>query len=134
MGSAEGGVEIEQVAAERPEAIVTIHADPLLGLQPFQAREMAFRLGLGAHLKDAVAIATGLVRTMLAYDADLVEINPLAIVNETGVDGLVDPAPAVSRRQGHPRRLGAVPPSGARGAARPRRGGPGRQGGPRGRA
>jgi succinyl-CoA synthetase beta subunit len=89
MGSAEGGVEIEQVAAERPDAIVTIHADPLIGLQPFQAREMAFRLGLGAHLKDAVAIATGLVRTMLAYDADLVEINPLAIVNDTGVDGLV---------------------------------------------
>ncbi len=88
MGSAEGGVEIEQVAAERPDAIVTIHADPLVGLQPFQAREMAFRLGLGAHLKDAVAITKGLVRTMLAYDADLVEINPLAIVNETAVDGL----------------------------------------------
>jgi len=89
MGSAEGGVEIEQVAAERPGAIVTIQADPLLGLLPFQAREMAFRLGLGAHLKDAAAIATGLVRTMWAYDADLVEINPLAIANETGVDGLV---------------------------------------------
>ncbi|MDX6573606.1 MAG: succinyl-CoA synthetase beta subunit [Gaiellales bacterium] len=89
MGSAEGGVEIEQVAAERPDAIVTIQADPLLGLLPFQAREMAFRLGLGAHLKDAVAIATGLVRTMQAYDADLVEINPLAIVNDTAVDGLV---------------------------------------------
>ena len=89
MGSAEGGVEIEQVAAERPDAIITIHADPLIGLQPFQARAMAFRLGLGAHLKDAVAIATGLVRTMLAYDADLVEINPLAIVNETAIDGLV---------------------------------------------
>ena len=89
MGSSEGGVEIEQVAAERPDAIVSIHADPLIGLQPYQAREMAFRLGLGAHLKDAVAIATGLVRTMLAYDADLVEINPLAIVNDTGVDGLV---------------------------------------------
>jgi succinyl-CoA synthetase beta subunit len=89
MGSAEGGVEIEQVAAERPDAIVTLHADPLIGLQPFQAREMAFRLGLGAHLKDAVAIATGLVRTMLANDADLVEINPLAIVNDTGIDGLV---------------------------------------------
>ena len=89
MGSAEGGVEIEQVAAERPDAIVSLHADPLLGLQPFHARQMAFRLGLGAHLKEAVAIATGLVRTMLAYDADLVEINPLAIVNETGVDGLV---------------------------------------------
>jgi succinyl-CoA synthetase beta subunit len=87
MGSAEGGVEIEQVAAERPDAIVTIHADPLIGLQAWQAREMAFRLGLGAHLKDAVAIATGLVRTMLAYDADLVEINPLAIVREPSPDG-----------------------------------------------
>jgi succinyl-CoA synthetase beta subunit len=87
VGSAEGGVEIEQVAVDRPDAIVTIEADPLLGLLPFQARQMAFRLGLGAHLKDAVAIATGLVRTMQAYDADLVEINPLAIVNETGADG-----------------------------------------------
>jgi succinyl-CoA synthetase beta subunit len=87
MGSAEGGVEIEQVAADRPEAIVTLEADPLLGLLPFQARDMAFRLGLGAHLKEAVAIATGLVRTMQAYDADLVEINPLAIVNETVADG-----------------------------------------------
>jgi len=87
MGSAEGGVEIEQVAAERPDAIVTIQADPLLGLLPFQARQMAFRLGLGAHLKDAVTIAIGLVRTMTANDADLVEINPLAIVNEVGGDG-----------------------------------------------
>jgi succinyl-CoA synthetase beta subunit len=51
---------------------------------------MAFRLGLGAQLKDAVAIATGLVRTMAAYDADLVEINPLAIVRETAIDGLVN--------------------------------------------
>jgi succinyl-CoA synthetase beta subunit len=90
MGSAEGGVEIEQVAAERPDAIVTIGADPLLGLLPFQAREMAFRLGLAAHLKEAVAIATGLVRTMRAYDADLVEVNPLAIVNETAGDGLAN--------------------------------------------
>jgi succinyl-CoA synthetase beta subunit len=89
MGSAEGGVEIEQVAAERPEAIVTVHADPSLGLLDFQAREMAFAMGLGGHLKAAVAIAKGLVRTMLAYDADLVEINPLAIVRETGIDGTV---------------------------------------------
>ncbi|HEY8990263.1 MAG TPA: ADP-forming succinate--CoA ligase subunit beta, partial [Candidatus Limnocylindrales bacterium] len=89
MGSSEGGVEIEQVAADRPEAIVTIQADPLLGLLPFQARQMAFRLGLAPHLKDAIAIATGLVRTMQAYDADLVEINPLAIVNEPGADGAI---------------------------------------------
>jgi succinyl-CoA synthetase beta subunit len=87
LGSAEGGVEIETVAAERPDAIVTVHADPRLGLLAFQAREMAFRLGLGAHLKDAVAIAQGLVRTMVANDADLVEINPLAIVREAGPDG-----------------------------------------------
>jgi succinyl-CoA synthetase beta subunit len=87
MGSAEGGVEIEQVAAERPDAIVTIHADPQLGLEDWQARSMAFRLGLGGHLKAAVAVAKGLVRTMVANDADLVEINPLAIVRETGPDG-----------------------------------------------
>ena len=80
MGSAEGGVEIEQVAATNPEAIVRIHADPLLGLRDWQARQLAFQLGLGAHLKAAVAIAKGLVKTMLANDADLVEINPLAIV------------------------------------------------------
>ena len=48
---------------------------------------MAFALGLGAHLKATVAIAKGLVRTMLAYDADLVEINPLAIVRTKGADG-----------------------------------------------
>ena len=83
MGSAEGGVEIEQVAADHPEAIVRRHADPLLGLLDFQARELAFAMGLGgAHLKAAVAIAKGLVATMRAYDADLVEINPLAIVLE----------------------------------------------------
>ncbi len=48
MGSAEGGVEIEQVAVTNPEAIVRVHADPLLGLRDWQARELAFRLGLGA--------------------------------------------------------------------------------------
>ena len=87
MGSSEGGVEIEQVAAANPAAIVRVHADPLLGLRDFQARQFAFAMGLGAHLKAAVAIARGLVTTMLAYDADLVEINPLAIVREIDVAG-----------------------------------------------
>jgi succinyl-CoA synthetase beta subunit len=86
MGSAEGGVEIEQVAASTPEAIVRVHAHPTLGLLDFQARELAYTIGLGGHLKAAVAIAKGLVATMRAYDADLVEINPLAIVLE-GVPG-----------------------------------------------
>jgi succinyl-CoA synthetase beta subunit len=86
MGSAEGGVEIEQVAATNPAAIIRRHADPMLGLLDFQARELAFAMGLGEHLKAAVAIARGLVATMRAYDADLVEINPLAVVIE-GVEG-----------------------------------------------
>jgi succinyl-CoA synthetase beta subunit len=90
MGSAEGGVEIEQVAIDHPEAIIRHHADPLLGLLDYQAREFAFAMGLGGHLKAAVAIAKGLVRTMLAYDADLVEINPLAIVRETDPTGAVE--------------------------------------------
>jgi succinyl-CoA synthetase beta subunit len=87
MGSAEGGVEIETIAAEHPEAIVRRHADPNLGLLDFQARELVFAMGLGGHLKDAVRIAKGLVATMKAYDADLVEINPLAIVRETETGG-----------------------------------------------
>jgi succinyl-CoA synthetase beta subunit len=87
MGSAEGGVEIETVAATNPDAIIRVHADPNLGLLDFQARELAFTMGLEAHLKDAVRIAKGLVATMRAYDADLVEINPLAIVRERAADG-----------------------------------------------
>ena len=87
MGSSEGGVEIERVAAATPETIQTIHADPFLGLQDWQARQLVFAMGLGAHLREAVAIAKGLVRTMLANDADLVEINPLAIAREAGPNG-----------------------------------------------
>ena len=87
MGSAEGGVEIEQVAATNPDAIVRVHADPLLGLLDFQARQLAFSMGLGGHLKAAVAIAKGLVATMLAHGADLVEVNPLAIVRDVERDG-----------------------------------------------
>ena len=133
MGSAEGGVEIEQVAVDHPEAIVRRHADPLLGLLDYQAREFAFAMGLGGHLKAAVAIAKGLVRTMLAYDADLVEINPLAIVRETGADGA-----AVERLVCLDAKVtlddSALPRHpGARGPARPRRGGPGRPRGARGR-
>jgi succinyl-CoA synthetase beta subunit len=87
MGSSEGGVEIEEVAVSRPGAIIYEYAHPLLGLLDYQARELGFKLGLGAHLKDFVAIAKGLFATMMANDADLVEINPLAIVRSTGADG-----------------------------------------------
>jgi succinyl-CoA synthetase beta subunit len=87
MASSEGGVEIEVVAAERPDAIEYMHAHPLLGLLDYQARELAFKIGLGAHLRDFVAIAKGLYATMMANDADLVEINPLGIVRTTAGDG-----------------------------------------------
>jgi succinyl-CoA synthetase beta subunit len=87
MGSAEGGVEIELVAAQHPEAIVSLHADPLLGLLDHEARRMAFALHLGPHWRAGAAIAKGLVATMLANDADLVEINPLAVVREISPDG-----------------------------------------------
>jgi succinyl-CoA synthetase beta subunit len=87
LGSAQGGVEIEQVAAENPEAIVSVHADPFLGLLDHQARRLAFAMDLGPHWKAGAAIARGLARTMHAYDADLVEINPLAIVREPAAPG-----------------------------------------------
>ena len=90
MGSAQGGVEIEQLAQDDPTAIVTVQAHPLLGLLPFQARQMAFALGLEAHLRDALSICEGLYRVMVDNDADLVEINPLAVVREPGPDGPVE--------------------------------------------
>ena len=88
MASAEGGVEIEEVARANPQAIHRLAAHPHLGLLDWQARQLAFAVGLGgAHLRDFVQIAKGLVATMLANDADLVEVNPLAIVRETAADG-----------------------------------------------
>ncbi len=89
MASAEGGVEIEEVARLNPAAIHRLAAHPHLGLLEWQARQLAFAVGLGGpHLRDFVKIARGLVATMLANDADLVEVNPLAIVREAGPDGV----------------------------------------------
>jgi succinyl-CoA synthetase beta subunit len=88
MASAEGGVEIEEVAKVNPAAIHRVEAHPHLGLLDWQARQLAFAVGLGGtHLRDFVRIAKGLVATMLANDADLVEVNPLAVVREADADG-----------------------------------------------
>ncbi len=87
IGSAEGGVEIEQVAVDNPGAIVQQRIDPLLGLPDHAARRLAFAIGFGAQWKAGASIAKGLLRTMLAYDADLVEINPLAVIREHNADG-----------------------------------------------
>ena len=88
MASAEGGVEIEEVARQNPGAIHRVSADPLLGLLGFQARTLGLAIGLrDPLLSPFVAIAEGLYATMKANDADLVEVNPLAIVAETAPDG-----------------------------------------------
>jgi succinyl-CoA synthetase beta subunit len=77
MASAAGGMDIEQVAAERPEAILKQHIDPGMGLEPFQARKVAFALGLKpSQINPAVQFLTGLYRAFLETDASLVEINP----------------------------------------------------------
>ena len=77
MASAAGGMEIEQVAAERPDAILKQYIDPGMGLEPFQARKIAFALGLsGAQVNPAVKFLTSLYRAFLDTDASLVEINP----------------------------------------------------------
>jgi succinyl-CoA synthetase beta subunit len=77
MASAAGGMDIEQVAAENPEAILKQHIDPGIGLEPFQARKMAFTLGMNAHqITSAVQFLMRLYQAFLGTDASLVEINP----------------------------------------------------------
>jgi succinyl-CoA synthetase beta subunit len=77
MASAAGGMDIEQVAADRPEAILKQYIDPGMGLEPFQARKIAFALGLKPpQINPAIQFLTGLYRAFLETDASLVEINP----------------------------------------------------------
>jgi succinyl-CoA synthetase beta subunit len=82
MASAEGGVEIEEVAKTNPDAIVKIAADPVLGLLPFQARELAFGIGLkdGKQARQFAQIASALFRAYMETDASLAEINPLVVL------------------------------------------------------
>jgi succinyl-CoA synthetase beta subunit len=82
MASAEGGVDIEEVAATAPEKIIREQADRVLGLQDFQARRLAFRLGLaGAQVAGFVQIAKALFAAFVGEDASLVEINPLILTD-----------------------------------------------------
>ncbi len=78
IASSEGGVEIEQVAKDHPGAIIRAAVDPAAGLQPYQARVVAYRLGLvGEQVEAAVKIMRRLCRLFLTSDASLAEINPL---------------------------------------------------------
>jgi succinyl-CoA synthetase beta subunit len=77
MASAAGGMDIEQVAAERPEAILKEYVSPGMGLEAFQARKIAFQLGLKPQLvNQAVQFMTGLYKVFEGTDGSLVEINP----------------------------------------------------------
>ena len=83
VASAEGGMEIEQLAVEKPESIIKIAVDAAVGMQPFQAREIVFALGLDkTQVNQAVTTILGCYRAMRDLDANMVEINPLVVTKE----------------------------------------------------
>jgi succinyl-CoA synthetase beta subunit len=80
MASTEGGMEIEKVAAETPEKILKTKIHPVTGLQPYQARELGFALGLeGEQMKQFTKLLAGLANMFIEKDLSLVEINPLVV-------------------------------------------------------
>lgn len=94
MASTEGGVEIEKVAHETPEKIIKVIVDPLVGVMPFQCREVGFKLGLDeAQIKQFTKLMIGLGEMFVQCDLSLVEVNPL-VVTEQGqllcLDGKVN--------------------------------------------
>jgi succinyl-CoA synthetase beta subunit len=90
MASTEGGVEIEKVAEETPEKIVTVHVDPAVGFAAYQARELAFALGLGAKetLAKFVKLIGALYEVVIREDCSLCEINPLVVTTSGAVVAL----------------------------------------------
>jgi len=84
IASSEGGVEIEEVAKTNPDAIKKLAADPMIGLQLYQAMELAFEIGLtdSKQARQFAKIATTLFRIFVEQDASLVEINPLVIMDD----------------------------------------------------
>ena len=93
MASSEGGVEIEEVASQTPEKIITVHVHPLLGMQGYQARQLAYGIGLPKeHISAFAKIAQSLYRAFVESDASLAEINPLVINGDNqleAVDGKI---------------------------------------------
>ncbi len=83
MVSSEGGVEIEKVAAETPEKIAKVWIDPLLGMKSFQARKLAYALGLtGDAFKAAMKIFVQMYHAYQSIDATIVEVNPLILTTD----------------------------------------------------
>ena len=91
--SAAGGMDIEEVARTAPDKIIKVQIDPFIGLCDYQARQIAFAVGLkGDLIRDFTAIANGLYKVFLDTDASLAEINPLAVTGEgklLAVDGKI---------------------------------------------
>ena len=90
MASTEGGVEIEKVAAETPEKMLTVHVDPAVGFAPYQARELAFGLGIGGKetLGKFVKLLRALFEVVVREDCSLCEVNPLCITKGNDVVAL----------------------------------------------
>jgi len=83
MASTEGGMDIEKVAHETPEKILKTSIDPMAGFQPYQARQLAFGLGLeGEQIKQFAKLAHGLAKLFIDKDLSLVEINPLVVTKD----------------------------------------------------
>jgi succinyl-CoA synthetase beta subunit len=92
IASSEGGVEIEQVAHDNPDAILREPIDPAMGLQPYQATKIAFKLGfVGKQVRQAAAIMIKIAKLFIEMDASLAEINPLIVTpaSEEHPDGQV---------------------------------------------
>ncbi|EWS53151.1 Succinyl-CoA ligase [ADP-forming] subunit beta [Methylibium sp. T29] len=86
IASANGGMEIEEIAHDKPESILQIEVEPAVGLQPFQAREIAFGLGLNIkQVSQAVTAIMGCYRAFRDLDATMVEINPLVVTKDQRV-------------------------------------------------
>jgi succinyl-CoA synthetase beta subunit/malate-CoA ligase subunit beta len=83
VASAAGGMEIEEIAAEKPGSIIRSVVEPAVGMQSFQAREIAFGLGIAPdHIQQAVSTIMGCYKALESLDASMVEINPLVITEE----------------------------------------------------
>jgi malate-CoA ligase subunit beta len=86
IASSEGGMDIEEIARVKPESLRQIEVEPAVGLQPFQARELAFGLGLNLkQVSQAVATILGCYRAFRDLDATMVEINPLVVTKDDRV-------------------------------------------------
>ncbi|MCC6807039.1 MAG: ADP-forming succinate--CoA ligase subunit beta [Deltaproteobacteria bacterium] len=86
MASAEGGVDIEEVAAKTPEKIFRVGVDPVIGLRSHHARDMAQKLGMtGKTVNEAVKVLQLLYKTFVDTDASLLEVNPLIVTKDGGV-------------------------------------------------